>query len=53
MKKYRVWIEQVNATYIDVKARSEEDAKNKALFRWRKEAWPETSDIQEMGKEKP
>jgi len=37
MKKYRVWIEQVNQTYVDVEAESIEEAKEKAYRKWRRE----------------
>ena len=34
---YRVWIEQVNQTFIDVYADSTEEAMDKAYKKWRKE----------------
>lgn len=34
---YRVWVEQVNQTYVDVVARNEEDAKEKGYRKWRRE----------------
>lgn len=34
---YRVWIEQVNQTYVDVEAESEEDAREKGYRKWRRE----------------
>tara|TARA_R110000772_G_scaffold162415_3_gene273635 strand:- start:118 stop:300 length:183 start_codon:yes stop_codon:yes gene_type:complete len=34
---YRVWIEQVNQTWVDVKASDESEAKEKAYRKWRKE----------------
>lgn len=36
-ENYKVWIEQVNQTCIEVKAINEEDAKNKAYRKWRKD----------------
>ena len=34
---YRVWIEQVNQTYVDVDARNEEEAREKGYRKWRRE----------------
>ncbi len=36
-KTYRVWIAQVNQTYVDVKAVDEDDAKAKGYRAWRNE----------------
>ena len=36
-KTYRVWIAQVNQTYVDVKAVDENDAKVKGYRVWRNE----------------
>jgi hypothetical protein len=33
-KKYRVWIDQVNACYIDVQADNEAEAADKAKIKW-------------------
>jgi hypothetical protein len=33
---YRVWIDQVNQTYVDVKATSEEQARERGYAVWRK-----------------
>ena len=35
-KTYRVWIEQVNATCVDVKAISVDEAINKGYAKWRR-----------------
>jgi hypothetical protein len=48
MKTYRVWIEQINQTYIDVKADEIKDAIFKAKQRWRDESCPEILDIIEL-----
>ena len=32
---YRVWVNQVNQTYVDVEATSEEDAREKGYRKWR------------------
>jgi hypothetical protein len=34
---YRVWVEQVNQTYVDVRAADEEDAREKGYRKWRRE----------------
>lgn len=34
---YRVWIEQVNQTYLDVVAQNEDEAKEKGYRKWRRE----------------
>ena len=36
-KTFRVWIDQVNATFVDVKADSESDATEKGYEKWRNE----------------
>jgi len=36
-KKFRVWIEQVNACYIDVVAKDKTAAEQKGYRKWRKE----------------
>ena len=35
--KFRVYIEQVNQTYVEVDAKNEESAKIKGYKKWRKE----------------
>ncbi len=35
---FRVWVEQVNQTYVDVKAPSPSDAYEKAYRKWRRES---------------
>lgn len=45
-KGYRVWIDQINQTYIDVKAESPEQAREKARRKWRKETFPETTQVE-------
>ena len=47
MKKWRVWFEQINQTYIDVEARTEDSAILKAKREWREENEPLMGDIQE------
>ena len=37
LKVYRVWIEQVNQTYVDVRAADEDDAIEKGYRKWRRE----------------
>lgn len=50
-KTYRVWIEQVNQTFVDVEATSAEDAKEKGYRKWRKEdAHARISDVQVQSK---
>ena len=46
---FRVWIEQVNQTYVDVRANSVAEAKSKACRKWRREyADPSISDIEKV-----
>lgn len=48
-RKYRVWIEQVNQCYIDVVAKDEDQASDKAAAKWRKdEATPQVSSVKEL-----
>ena len=35
--KYRVWIEQVNQTFVDVEAKSMDEARDKGYRKWRKD----------------
>ena len=37
MKKYRVWVEQVNQTWLDVEAKDKHEAREKGYKKWRKE----------------
>ena len=37
LKVYRVWIEQVNQTYVDVRALDEDDASERGYRKWRRE----------------
>ena len=37
MERWRVWIEQVNATYVDVIAKDYDKAIDKAILKWRRE----------------
>jgi hypothetical protein len=37
LSTYRVWLEQVNQTYVDVRALDEEDARDKGYRKWRRE----------------
>jgi len=49
MKNWRVWFEQVNQTYFDVRARTEGNAIDKARKEWRSEyGHPDVSDIVEI-----
>ncbi len=36
-KKFRVYIEQVNQTYVEVSAQNKEEAEEKGYRKWRKE----------------
>ena len=45
---YRVWLGQVNATYIDVNATSLVEAEDKALREWRREYGPQVLDSRRM-----
>ena len=48
MKKWRVWFEQINQTYIDVEARTEDSAILKAKREWQEENKPRVGAIQEL-----
>jgi hypothetical protein len=49
MPNYRVWIEQINATYVEVKAPSSSQAKERAERKWRREyAQPVIVDLREL-----
>ena len=37
LSTYRVWLEQVNQTYVDVRATDEDDARKKGYRKWRRE----------------
>lgn len=46
---YRVWIEQVNQVYVDVKATDTEDARPKAYRKWRRTcAHSRISEVQKL-----
>ena len=48
-KTHRVWIEQVNATYVDVKATSADEADEKGYAKWRRdEAHSRVSHIERI-----
>jgi chloramphenicol 3-O-phosphotransferase len=52
LKSYRVWIHQVNQTYVDVKATDEWSAREKGYEKWRKEeAHSEVSYVEENEEE--
>ena len=57
MKKkrtYRVWIAQVNQTYVDVKSSSSDEAYEKAKLKWRREyAHGEVTDCQAQEEPSP
>lgn len=36
-KKYRVYVEQVNRTFVEVTARDEEEARAKGYAKWKRE----------------
>jgi len=40
MKKWRIYFEQINQTYLDVEARTEDSARLKAEREWREENPP-------------
>ena len=45
-KTYRVWIEQINQTYVDVTATSPSEAREKGYAKWRREdAHSRVSDV--------
>lgn len=46
LRKFRVWTEQVNQEIWDVMATDEEDAKEKAFRKFRKEVYPRISYVQ-------
>jgi len=49
MMKYRVYIAQINQTYVDVDAGDEEEATDRACRKWRKEeAQPQVLSIETM-----
>ena len=49
MKIYRVYIEQVNQTYVEVRARTPEKAMEKAYLKWRREdAHAQISSVKEI-----
>lgn len=49
-QNYRVWIEQVNQTYVDVKATSSDEAREKGYRKWRREdAHSRISDVANLG----
>lgn len=48
-KRYRVWIEQVNGTYVDVEAKSPDEASEKGYKRWRRyDAHSRVSAVKEL-----
>lgn len=53
MKTYRVYIRQVNQTYIDVKARTIEGAEGKACREWLKQNGPSVMSVVEFEEEQP
>jgi len=50
MNKYRVWINTINGTYIDVKAQTLESAKKKAKRKWQKVNQPQVCCVEKDGK---
>jgi hypothetical protein len=46
LRTYRVWTEQINQMVWDVRAENEEDAKQKAERKWRREVYPSVGYIQ-------
>jgi hypothetical protein len=48
-KRFRVLLEQINQTYMDVQACGPDEACAKALAKWRREeAWPAVLDCKEI-----
>lgn len=45
-RKFRVWTEQINQMIWDVTATNEEEAKEKAVRKWRREMVPRIGYIQ-------
>lgn len=52
MKKWAVWIEQINANLIRVEAATEAEARAKAKAEWQRIWVPEIVDIQEESDER-
>lgn len=53
MKTYRVWIAQVNQTYVDVQASDHENAIESAQLKWKREcSYPTVLDVREIEPEK-
>ena len=50
MKRWMVWIQQINRDMIEVDAETEEEAIRQARLRWRQETYPEVTDIVEVKK---
>jgi DnaJ-class molecular chaperone len=48
MNKYRVWISQINQTYIDVKAYNSNEAIRKAYRKWHMEVHPDILSIKKI-----
>jgi hypothetical protein len=38
-KKFRVWIEQINQTMIEVTAQNPHEAREKAIRKWKRDGW--------------
>lgn len=50
--KYRVYIEQVNATFIEVEAKDKGEARDKAYRKWRREyAHSEVTEVSKITEE--
>lgn len=48
-KTFRVWIEQVNQTYVDVKACNKDEAHEKGYRKWRRDkAHSYVGDVKEI-----
>ncbi len=51
MKVFRVWIAQVNQTFVDVKAETADEAREKGYDKWRRsEAHSHAIDVVEIDK---
>lgn len=49
-RKYIVYIEQVNQTYVEVEAKNEEEAREKGYAKWRREeAHSRVMSVEERG----
>jgi len=52
-KKYRVWIEQINQTVVEVRAKDRNEAVEKALRKWKRETSGSAKYVEQITKENP